>query len=1183
MTENLQKWIEENKMIVSESKIDGLDTIIIDGFGTFLFIHPNEEGKIIDGDFSFILSDEEFEVLDDKKVNFILFEFGGKFYYSGIKQTKNKYNELVYQPEFNDFKYLGTCSEEFVLDFANLGVHDEYEMLSGSGSCELWCKKAKFLGHKAIGVCDKNSLASSLSFQTAAEKFGLKSIIGETVSVAINYNPEEQIQETFELKLYVLNQKGWNNLLLISKSINVDYSGFIPSEELYKRGEGICCVIPKASEFNHLLSNGDKKGAVRLLSKYKKSFDKVYYQIDTVEYESKQLFREHLRNIDNYLMYFRKSIKPILINDSYYLDAEEHALKGLLHKISGKAAPEAKDQYFKSVSETIDSYKEWIDDVEPLFEAIVSGIENTVKLCDSVDFKINSGERKLPKFEVDDPEDLFFNELQKGFNERLGHKSKKELKVYEERLEKECAVIVPNGLCDYFLILWDIKRWCKEKNIATGPGRGSVCGSLIAYLLYITDIDPIPYSLLFERFLNETRVSGERAKSADSMPDIDCDFETEYRDTVKEYIKDKYGKDYSCSVGTCTRMKLKTCIKDFAKVKGLSFDYTNKITKDIDDQIEYTWSDLFEYATKSKTLFKFVQDYPEIVHMTKYSLLSCKAASVHPSAVIIVPKEDSHGNKQNVFTWMPIKMIDGILVSEWEGKYVDKSGFLKEDILGLNQLDKLKNMLSLVKQNKGEDIDLNNISFDDQEVFRYFKKGWNEDVFQFGTMGLMNYCKQVKPENLEDLIAMTALFRPAIMEIGGHQDFADIKRGRKKPKYDLGMDKITEATLGIYVYQEQVMQAAVVGGLSPIESDIMRTAIKKKKMDVLNSFRDKFVDGYSKLLKNNGVSNPNDKAEEVWNKLLSFAGYGFNRSHAAAYTVLSYWSQWFKVNYPLEFWTTSLQYAKESDIPYRLSEMKKIGVNIEIRQPDINYSKSNFTCDSENNRIFYSLNKIKGIGEVAVKAIVETRDAGGQFFSLEEFLSRVPSKVNKTVVKCLIVAGAFDLLEDLQQPRDRRDLLEKYLIDKKGDKELPKEYNTEEAKISNSFWILEQKRLTGFGEIDYESMLPNKRMRNIYVNESDFAISRDETEVCIAGKLLSYTEREIKTGVMCSIQIDSNNTIISCTIWPDAYERVLRDVDNNMLDVKGKVICISGNVRKDKFRNQKMLFSNQGTRMYIIS
>lgn len=668
-------------------------------------------------------------------------------------------------------------------------------------------------------------------------------------------------------------------------------------------------------------------------------------------------------------------------------------------------------------------------------------------------------------------------------------------------------------------------------------------------------------------------------KAYKDMPDIDTDYETFGRDLVKEYIKDKYGKDYSCSVGTYTRAKLKTCIKDFAKVKGLSFDYTNKITKDIDDQIEYTWADLIEYATKSKALFKFVQDYPDIVHMTKYSLQLCKAASVHPSAVIIVPKRNAEtGKKTNIYEWMPIKVIDGVLVSEWEGKYTEASLFLKEDVLGLSQLDKFHNMLNLIEKNKHKKIDVNQIPFDDETVFKFFRKGWCEDVFQFGTMSLMNYCKQVKPTEFSDLVAMTALFRPGPIASHAHSDFAEIKNGKKKPKYDYGVENITSETYSLLVYQEQMMSIIhQLGGLSLIEAENARKYIKKKKHKELAALGDAFVKGAIE----NGC--PEKEAKVIWDKMNAFSSYSFNKSHAVAYTLMSYWSQWFKVNYPLEFWTTSLQFASEADIPYRLSEMKRIGVDFEIRQPDVNYSEGNFTCDSENNRIFYSLNKIKGVGEVAVKNILDTRKEGGQFFSLDEFLSRVPSKVNKSVVKYLIVAGAFDLLEDINQPRDRRKLLEKYLIEIKGDKELPKEYNTEEAKISNSFWILEQKRLTGFGEIDYESMLPNKRMKSLYVDDNDFMISRDGTEVCVAGKLLSYTEREIKNGTMCSIQLDSNNTIISGTIWADAYTKILHDVKGNMLDVKGKVICINGTVKKDKFRNQKMLFSNLTTRMYIIS
>lgn len=1176
MTENLLKWIQINKLSVTENVTDDLDIIIIDGVGKFLYLTPFDD-KIINEDFAFELSDAEFDCLQNKEVDYILFEFGGKFYYSSIVEDRNRYNEIIYKPEFNDFKYLGTANEPFITEFVHLGIHTEYEMLNGSGDCDLWATKGKFLNCKTLGICDKNTLAGVLAFQTACEKQGIKSIIGETISVARNYSPEKQNQELFDLKLYVINDVGWRNLLNINKLINVDYAGFIPDDVLYTMGLGLCCVIPKESEFNYEIK--DKRKALQLIKQYKSAFDGVFYQIDTVEFTSQQLFKRHLENLDEYIGFYIKFVKPILINDSYYLDQEAYELKSLLNKISNKAYPESKNQYFKSFKDTINSYEEWLSDVEPLFNTIIKGINNAVEFSNSVVFKINTGERKLPKFKVEDVEELFFKQLEKGINERLRGIRGKQLDIYLKRIETECSVIVPNGLCDYFMILWDVVKWCRENDINVGPGRGSVCGSLVAYCLYITDVDPIKYNLMFERFLNEARVSGERAKSSDSLPDIDIDFPAEYRDIVKEYIKNRYGYNHTCAIGSFTRMKLKTCLKDFAKEKGLSFDYTNKLTKDINDQIEYTWGDLIKYASQSKQLYKFVQEYPDLVHNIKYALQLPKAQSIHPSAVVIVPDKDKEGNEMNIWDWLPVKTVDGVLVSEWEGKYIDKSGFLKEDILGLSQLDKFRNMLKLIRENLNKQIVLNDIPLDDEEVFKYFRRGWNEDVFQFGTAGMMNYCRQVKPNNIEHLIAMTALFRPGPMDVNAHETFADIKNGKKRLSFDFGMEEITKDTYGLYIYQEQIMQAVTVGGLTEVEADILRTTIKKKDVATLSSYGEKFKSGYITLLKQNGIERAEEYAESVWQKLLAFSGYGFNRSHAAAYSIMSYWCQWFKVNYPLEFWTTSLQFSSEAEIPYRLAEMKKTGVEIEVRPPDINFSDINFTCDAKEQRIFFSLLKIKGVGEVAVRNIIETRQKGGKFFSLEEFVSRVPSKVNKTVVRCLIVAGAFDLVENVKNPRDRKQLLEKYYESK--NEVIPEEYNVEDS-TTNAFWILQQKQLTGFGEIDYETMIrdaiPNKSIAKKYVNDSEFLIAKIGTEVTIAGKLIYYQEKEIKTGTMCTLNVDCNNTIIPVLLWPDAYERI-----ENVAELKGCTVAINGVVEKDKFKNERKLKSISTTRLYVIS
>lgn len=1185
MTDSLRRWAEDNYLAIEEKRDDELNIIAIEGVGDFLYLHPDDSGKIIDERFSFAVTADEFDALYDGVVKYILFEFGGKFYYSNIKKDHLRLDKtVVFRPEFRDFKYLGTSTAEELVPFVHLGVHSEYEFLNGSSNCEEWAAKAKFNRMTALGICDRNTLAGTLAFQTACLGKGLKPIIGETVTVACNYDPAADVQETFSLKLYAMNTQGWRNLLLVNKAINVDYQGFIPAEELYKLGRGLVCVIPPDSELNYF--KGDVERCKRLLTAYHAAFDRVYYQIDTVEYASETLFRDHLESIDSYVCRCRKiklyrQTPPLVINDSYYLDAEEAPLKSLLNKVAGVVNAESATQYFKNSKETILAYEEWMDVAAPLYEKIIVGMTNSSTLAESIDFKIPTGIRHLPKYEFvkTTVEDAFFEKLEAGVQERLVGKVDN-LDQYLAELEKECAIIVPNGLCDYFMILWDIMNWCREQGIMTGSGRGSVCGSLIAYCLYITDVDPLKYHLMFERFLNETRVSGERAKSADSLPDIDCDFPVAFRDTVKEYMARRYGVDHVCSVGTYTRMKLKTCLKDFGKVMGVPFAVMNKLTKDIDDQIEYTWGDLFNYAATSRELFRFVQDHPELVHMTKYALTQCKTGSVHPSAVIIVPKEDEDGHPIDLYGWMPMKRMGGVLVSEWEGKYIDKSGFLKEDILGLNQLDKFSSILKLIAKNRKEQIDVNTIPFGDEEVFRYFQRGWCEDVFQFGAMGLMNYCREAKPHSLDDLIAMTALFRPGPMDVKAHETFVEIKNGARKPKFDPGMEEITRDTYSLYTYQEQIMKAVVVGGLSPVESDILRTAIKKKNMDLIESFHDKFRAGYAALLRERGLTEkPEARADEVWSKLLAFSGYGFNKSHAVAYTMMSYWSQWFKVNYPLEFWTTSLQYAsKESDIPYRLVEMKKTGAEIEVRPPDINFSGETFTCDPKTNRIFFSLGKVKGVGERALTLLKAMKDEHGEVFSFEDFITSAPKGINRTVVLRLIMAGAFDLVEDIRNPRQRLDIVKQYL-ERRGEP-LSDEFTSPDAH-TNAWWVFKQRELTGYGEVDYERMMNEyglgKRMVRLYVTAAEFERKHEGDEVCIVGRVNNVFERQTKGGDSYGVlQVEVNDLIIQITLWPDFW---LHQPENEAT-LLNRIVAVSGRV--NYFAGKKTVQSSQSTRLEIL-
>ncbi len=837
--------------------------------------------------------------------------------------------------------------------------------------------------------------------------------------------------------------------------------------------------------------------------------------------------------------------------------------------MSGKIQPESLTQYLKTEKETYDQYREW-----PIIENIITqGMRNADKFADNVNFIIPVGDRRLPKFSNNSNE-IFFKEIEKGIQERLV--SKIVIDEYFLRIEKECNVIVPAGLTDYFLILWDVVKYCRENNIMVGPGRGSACGSLVAYLLNITNVDPIKHDLLFERFLNETRVSAERAKSANSLPDVDIDFPAEYRDEIKKYISDKYGLSYSCSIATFTKMRLKTCLKDFCKIKGLPFAEVNDLTKSLEDKIDYTWSDLIESATKSKDLYNFVQQYPNIVNTIKFSLNSLKARSVHPSAVVIVPKKDKDNNDIDIFKWMPIRDIDGMLVSEWEGKYIDKAGFLKEDILGLSQLDKFTNILKLIKNNYNVDINLLEIPLDDEEVYKYFSLGWCEDIFQFGTRGQMQYMREVKPKTFEQLVMMSALFRPGPMESGAHHDFALIKNGKKEPKYDYGLKNVTEKTFGLYVFQETVMAAVnILGGLSLVEADVLRTAMNKKNIEVTTSFKDKFINGAVER----GCSK--EEAVNIWDKLERFSGYGFNKSHAVAYTLISYWGQWLKVNYPLEFWTTVLTSESEAKLPYFTAEIKKFKNNISISTPDINKSYDKFTCNVDDNAIYSSLSGIKGIGDVAVKHILEVRKKG-KFFSLEEFCARVPTKVHKGIVEKLIIAGAFDDIGEIEEPRQRLSLIDElYKIKKtKGNK-----YNDVQFHI-NATWMKLQKELTGFGDVDFLGLVMDdesisERIKKRAIDAHSFYRCKEGDIVGVAGTCVRMSEMLIKNGQNKGKKfgrgtLDCNGTIIDFTIWQQEWEF------NSFTEkqFKDKVIFFVGKVQNDSYQNKNSLYSH-GNKTFI--
>lgn len=769
-----------------------------------------------------------------------VYSFGGKWYWENKSDAEH--------PKLNELLYIGKIQDD--IDTKSfLGIHGGYEILNGSRLYGDWCKKAKFLGCETLGILEKNTLAGVLKFQLECKKNGIKPIIGATYTVL-----RESEDYRYDLKFLVKDEIGWENLLLINKEVNVINNKYITEDRLPELIKGLFVIVdPKSFDFDKL-------------NKFiKQNID--FYQLDTVEFTNNDTDKKYLENLKKF---FKSPINPISIVDAYYLEQEHFETKQILNKISGVREYDSENQFFKSKSEYFDELEKLFNiKDESLFNIFELAIKNERWVVDGCDFMIKTGERHLPVYtmteeqsaQFENNEDLFWNLITDGFKSRSIPKDL--VHNYMERVEKEFTVIEKGKVIDYFLILWDVINWCKTQNILTGIGRGSAPGTIIAYLLGITHLDPIQFDLLFERFLNEGRV-------LTALPDIDVDFTGNRRDEVKHYLEHKYGETQVCSVGTYTTLKLKALLKEFGRISGEDHMEMNYITKILDLE-EGGMVDIFKNAVKNKRIRRFVQDNSHLINYTNYLLKQPKSPSIHACATLILPKE------KEVFSWTPVKVMsltDGqsMYVTEWEGNELEEAGFLKEDILGILQLTKFQEILALIKQETNEDIDIYNVSLDDEEVYRYFKNGWNGDVFHFGSTGLTGYCKLLQPENIEDLIAGISLFRPGSMESGFHNEYILLKEGKREPVYDYGLKEVTESTYGLYIYQEQIMKSCqVLANFTLVEADDIRKALGKMKPELIKSYGQQFID---KAVENNC---PKEEAEEIWKKLARFASYGFNK------------------------------------------------------------------------------------------------------------------------------------------------------------------------------------------------------------------------------------------------------------------------------------------------------------------
>lgn len=1161
----IQEWLNQNKIqyIIRSGNlpesINDIYIIDINFIGKFLLIKEKEieygekggqfKKVIFDKNFNFILNDEEKEIIKNTELYGIIYYFGGKFYYDKIGDLKS--------PKLNLLKYIGNCDQLLEDEFTPLGIHGKYEILSGSRDYIHWCKKNLFYGYKSLGICEKNTLAGTLQFQLECDKINIKSILGETISI-------KRDDIIFEGKVYCLSEQGWENLLLINKEINVTNfeERFIKEEDLLKLGKGLIFVFTTTKNltyYNYEL--------------YSRSFSGIFFQIDSIIWQNKKQDKEYLLELKEYVEKYMKFIEPILINDSYYLDKEDNYIRPFLNKLKGGGfLASSKNQYFKNLDDNFIILNKLFKDEDKFQQIFDLAVANTIKLTNLVEFKIPTKGTHLPEFEITDlsekkyeqfktNEDLFHYLIEEGLEKHGKNITDNEFEIWLKRLEIEIEVIKKGKFIDYFLILWDIIRWCEEKNILTGIGRGSSGGSLVSYLLGITKINPLQYDLLFERFLSKDRKS---------LPDIDVDFESKHRDEVKAYIEKRYGSEYFCSIGTYTTLQIKQAIKDLSKTKGVEYSKANYLTNSLNLRTG-DWKDIFENALGKTVVYNFVKEYPELINDIPLCLNSPKASSIHPCATIILPKDKN----KNIFNTLPVRIEDGVLVSEWEGNEIADAGYLKEDILGIRQLDKFKFILILIKETTGEKVDIYNINTKDPKVFDLFQHGHNSDVFHFGSALLSSYSREVQPESLEDLIAMISLVRPGAMQSGAHNDYVNLKKGIKRPVYDYGLREVTEKTYGLYIYQEQIMKSVtILGGFEPYESTAVLKAMGKLRRDILEPYEKRFIEGAL----NNGCKE--EEAQKIWNKLVGFADYGFNKSHAAAYSMTGYICNWFKANYPIQFWAAAFEFEdKEENINRYISEIKKIDNHIKIVPPDINRSGKSFYIDFQQSKIYWSLISIYCVGEVAINEIIKKRELGGSYFSLKDFLSRIDKAfVDKGVIENLILCGAFDETCEIKNIVDRLKIIKEF-YEIRNIKE--KDWNSwvggidallKLNKADEFDFLLKQKELSGLGDFDFKELLERstlKHLKNIYCDEIDFfEVNKENKRVIIGGIITSIRENTSKKGLMGQIEIDSNYEKIRITYWSKVWEKDKKYFTQEKI---GKFLLISGRVTFNPFNNQNTL------------
>ena len=873
--------------------------------------------------------------------------------------------------------------------FTHLHVHSHYSLLDGLPKIDELLDYVKALGMDSVALTDHGVLYGTVEFYKKAKEKGIKPIIGCEIYLSYGKMGDKRPNiddKRYHLVLLVKNKKGYNNLVKIITAAHLEgfyYKPRIDEDYLEKHSEGLialsACLKGKIPQ---LIIKKKIKEAENLALKYQRIFGKGNFYLEVQSHpnlKEQKKVNEALASLSKKL-----NIPLIATNDCHYLKPEDAEAQDVLMLINtganlddpGRLSMRADDFSIRSPEKMAKDFKNF-----------PGAVENTEKIKNLCNFDFELGKIKLPLFKVPEGKtpDSYLKEL---CYERLENRYPKANKEVKDRLEYELSVIKDMGFSSYFLIVQDFVNWAKENRIVVGPGRGSAAGSLVSYVLKITNVDPLKYNLLFERFLNPGRTS--------SLPDIDLDFTDRRRDEVIDYVAQKYGRDKVAQIITFGTMASRAVIRDVGRALKYPYAYCDQIAKMIPPAftLEQTLSRIDEFSQLYETDLKA----KKLIDLAKKLEGVARHASTHACGVVI-----SKDPLENIVPLQHPTQNDKTIVTQYEMHAIEDLGLLKMDFLGLKNLTTIEDTLKMIYAINHENVDIEKIPMDDKKVYKLLQKGNSIGLFQLESSGMQRYLKQLKPTEFEDIIAMVALYRPGPMQFIPKY----IARKNKKEKIEYihpKLKSILESTQGICLYQEQIMKIAQeMAGFTMSEADILRKAVGKKIKSLLLSQKEKFINGM--------VKNKIDKkvAEKIWSWIEPSARYSFNKSHATCYATIAYQTAYLKTYYPLEF-MASLLTSERNDIErigFLIGECKKM--KIEVLPPDINESFRNFSVVPKLKKIRFGLLAIKNVGTNIVESIVKERKENGKFSSMENFISRIKSNdLNKKSLESLIKTGAFD-------------------------------------------------------------------------------------------------------------------------------------------------------------------------------